>query len=122
MIDFFNQIGFLGILLICIGILVIIIAWNKVKQINKQTDSEKVSITIVWLSGVIAFLFGLFIQTLRMISVFDQIRAAGDVSASIISGELKDSSITTSIGFVILLLSLVIWGILKEIKSRKIAL
>jgi biopolymer transport protein ExbB/TolQ len=55
-----------------------------------------------------------------MIGVFDSIAQAGDVNASIIAESISKSSIHTISGLLILIFTVIIWGVIKTIKNSQI--
>ena len=64
--------------------------------------------------GIFAAVFGIFGQCLGLFQAFMAIEAAGDISPAMIAGGLKVSMITTLYGLIILLVSLLIWIILRS--------
>jgi biopolymer transport protein ExbB/TolQ len=71
------------------------------------------------LIGIIGFLFGVFGQVLSMIDTFDSIAQAGDISAFVVADGIKNSYKSTLIGLTVLIISLIIWGILKGTKQKR---
>lgn len=102
------------------GLLIIIVGYLKLWKLRKSSNPQTVGIFGIWLMGIIAFLLGIFGQIWRMINTFDAIAQAGDISASIVASGIKNSYHPTLVGLVVLIISLVIWGILKATKESKI--
>ncbi len=108
-------------LLPCIcGFVIIGVGYLKLWKLRKAEYPEIVGIYGIWLMGVISFLLGIFGQIMSMINTFDIISQAGDISASIVAEGIKRSYQSTVIGLVVLIISLIIWGILKGTKQKRI--
>ena len=69
--------------------------------------------------GLFALVFGIFGQCLGLFQAFIFIEEAGDVSFGMLVGGLKVSMITTMYGFIIFLISYIIWFGLKAIGNNK---
>ena len=69
--------------------------------------------------GLFALVFGIFGQVIGLFQAFIAIEEAGDVSFAMLAGGLKVSMITTIYGFVIFLLSYIIWFSLKTVAAKK---
>lgn len=65
--------------------------------------------------GSFAFLFGLFGQIMGMYGALASVQAAGDISPALIAGGLKVSLITPLYGFVLFLISGIIWFIYRNL-------
>jgi hypothetical protein len=81
-----------------------------------QYDANKnksISETIFFL-GSFAFLFGIFYQIIGMIQALKAIEAAGDISMALIAGGLKVSLIAPMYGFVLFLLTYIIWFVTRR--------
>lgn len=102
------------------GLLIIDVGYVKLWNIRKKDNPDNVQIFGIWLMGIIAFLSGIFGQILNMINVFDTIAVSGTISASIVAGGIKNSYKSTIIGLTALIISLIIWGILKGTKAKRI--
>jgi uncharacterized membrane protein len=107
--------------LLC-GLLVIIVGYLKLWKLRKASQPQTVGIFGIWLMGIIAFLLGIFGQIWSMMNTFDTIVQAGDISASIIANGIKNSYHPTLVGLVVLIISLIIWGILKGTKDKRVQL
>ncbi len=102
------------------GLLIIGVGYVKLWNIRKKDNPDNVQIFGIWLMGIIAFLSGIFGQILNMINVFDTIAMSGTISASIVAGGIKNSYKSTLIGLAAFIISLIIWGILKGTKAKRI--
>ena len=58
--------------------------------------------------GVLAFAIGLLSGLIRLLSIFDLVEAAGDISPSLLAGGIKMIFITMIYGLIILIISLVL--------------
>lgn len=121
MIGLFNIAPYAWLPFTC-GLIVIVVGYIKLWKLRKTDNPETVGIFVIWLIGIIAFLLGIFGQVLSMINTFDSIAQAGDISASIVADGIKSSYKSTLIGLAVLIISLIIWGILKGTKQQRINL
>lgn len=87
-----------AILLMLILILVLI-----VKGFFENDKSKTIS--LVSSVGLFALVWGLLGQTVGLVSAFDAIEAAGDISISLMAGGFKVSLLTTIFGFLTFLVS-----------------
>lgn len=104
------------------GLIVLVVGYFKLWKLRKTKYPEIVRIFEIWLMGIIGFLLGLFGQVLSLIHTFDSIAQAGDISPAIVAAGIKSSIKTTMIGLAVLIISLIIWGILKGTKQKRINL
>lgn len=102
------------------GLIVLVVGFLKLWKLRQTEYPEKVGIFEIWLMGIIAFLLGIFGPILSMINTLDSTAQDGDVSASIVADGIKSSYISILIGLTVLIISLIIWGILKETKQKRI--
>ena len=58
--------------------------------------------------GILAFAIGLLSGLIRLLSIFDLVEAAGDISPSLLAGGIKMIFITMIYGLIILIISLVL--------------
>ncbi len=99
--------------IILIGLLVF--RWTN-KPKSNATRNKSMSETILFL-GSFAFLFGLFYQVTGMIQALNAIEIAGDISMALIAGGLKVSLIAPVYGFVLLLLSYIVWFVNRKLNN-----
>ena len=104
------------------GLIVLIVGYIKLWKLRKTGRPEAVGIFGIWLMGIIGFLLGVFGQILAIIKTFDAIAMAGDISPSIVAEGIKGSYQSTITGLVVLIISLIVWGILNGIKQKRIVL
>lgn len=104
------------------GLIVLIVGYIKLWKLRKTVHPEAIGIFGIWLMGIIGFLLGVFGQILAIIKTFDAIAMAGDISPSIVAEGIKGSYQSTITGLVVLIISLIVWGILNGIKQKRIVL
>jgi biopolymer transport protein ExbB/TolQ len=85
---------------------------------QERKNAKKMSETILFF-GSFAFLLGVFGQVIGIMQVMDAIQAAGDVSLSIIAGGFRISMLPPVYGFVLFILSFVVWFIFRAIYQFK---
>ena len=96
--------------LLLVGIVVV-----KIIQIFRSQYPEKISLIWIWLLGLISFLFGYLGQVTSMRNAFDAIEIAGDISPSLVAGGITGAMNYSVYGIYVLIISLIIWGILKSV-------
>jgi biopolymer transport protein ExbB/TolQ len=74
------------------------------------------------LIGVIALILGIFGQVLTTMETFDTIANANDISPALVALGMKSSYTPTLVGIMVLIISLIVWGILNGLKQKKIAI
>ncbi len=107
------------ILSILCGILVVIFTFIKIKKLQ-SSNPHAVQIFEIWSFGLLAFLSGFLGQILGLVRTFDAISQAGDVSPSIVANGVKETLVSTLIGVLILMGSIVLWAIVNRNKKSKI--
>lgn len=110
----------IGILKILCGLAAFILAIVKGVRIFRINNPETIGLFGIWFFGLLAFLLGLLGQSVQMVSVFDEIAQVGDVSASIVADGISKSSSHTISGLLILIISVILWGIVKGLKNSRI--
>ncbi len=108
-------------------ILIAMIAWtiyqalpivlDKVTNIDQTRERVKHIKTI----GLFGFITGILGQLVGLYEAFKAIETAGDVSPALLMGGLKVSMISTIYGFIVFLLSLLIWFIFDNMLTRKMS-
>lgn len=107
--------------LIC-GIILIVTGYIKFWKLRKSKHPESIGIFGIWLLGIIGLLLGLFGQVLSMFEAFDSFGEAGTISPSLVADGIKNSYNSTLVGLAVLIISLIIWGIIKGVKQKRIYL
>ncbi len=101
------------------GIGMLVFTAQKVIHFFVQGKVTKNGLGLILLFGSLAIVTGFLGQAIGLIAAFDAIEVAGDISPSLVAGGLKVSMIVPVYGTLIFILSLIAWGILKEIYVRK---
>ena len=108
-------------------IFIIMIVWTIYQSLSIflgkeiQIDQTREKIKHIKTIGLFGFIFGIFGQLLGLYQAFDAIEQMGSVSPALLMGGLKVSMITTFYGFVIYMLSLIIWFIVDGMLTRKMS-
>ena len=71
--------------------------------INKNDNSKTIS--LISSVGLFTLVWGILGQTMGLISAFDAVQAAGDISMGILAGGLKVSLLTTFFGLFVFLIA-----------------
>lgn len=100
------------------GLIVIVLGCIKIWKLKKIEHPETIGIFSIWLIGIIGLLLGMFGHVLSMIDAYDSIAIAGSISPSVVTDGIKNSYQSTLIGLAVLIISLIIWGILKWTKQK----
>ncbi|WP_159521117.1 MotA/TolQ/ExbB proton channel family protein [Sunxiuqinia indica] len=101
------------------GIGMLVFTAQKVIHFFVQGKVTKNGLGLILLFGSLAIVTGFLGQAIGLIAAFNAIEVAGDISPSLVAGGLKVSMIVPVYGTLIFILSLIAWGILKEIYVRK---
>ncbi len=120
--DLFYQGGpfFMGLVSLC-AVVMFAFAAIKIVKVFGRHEYSKVGLDLILLFGSLAFMLGILGQAIGLFMAFSIIESAGDVSPSLIMGGLKVSMIAPLYGFFIFLISLLIWGLLREKIIRHLA-
>jgi uncharacterized membrane protein len=81
---------------------------------QQRKNAKKLSETILFL-GSFALLLGILGQSVGIMAALDAIEAAGDVSFGLMVGGLKVSMIAPMYGFMLFIVSFVVWFIWRSI-------
>lgn len=102
------------------GIGMLVFTAQKVIHFFVQDKLTKSGLGMILLFGSLAIVSGFLAQAIGLIMAFDAIEAAGDISPALVAGGLKVSMIAPVYGTFLFILSLIFWGLLKEIYTRKL--
>ena len=105
--------------LVC-GIAAIAVAIIKSIQIRKSDAPDTIGLFGIWFFGLLGFLFGVLGHSFQMIEVFHAITDAGDITPSIVANGTGKSLSSVNSGIIILIISVILWGIVKTIKNSQI--
>ncbi|WP_299580691.1 MotA/TolQ/ExbB proton channel family protein [uncultured Sunxiuqinia sp.] len=101
------------------GIGMLVFTVQKLVHFFVQGKVTKSGLGLILLFGSLAMVTGFLGQAIGLIMAFDAIEVAGDISPSLVAGGLKVSMITPVYGTILFILSLIFWGALKEVYTRK---
>ena len=92
---------------------IVISAWVLAKHFsgNGELFWLKKKVNLVLFLGSFAFLIGLLGQIIGLFDAFQGIEEAGDISMALIAGGLRVSFIAPIYGFVLFMISLLVWFI-----------
>ncbi|REE80552.1 MotA/TolQ/ExbB proton channel family protein [Lutibacter oceani] len=97
-------------------VLILIIALTIKGILNRKNDNSK-TISLISQFGLFIIAWGFLGQTIGLISAFDAVQAAGDISPAMVAGGLKVALLTTVFGlftFVVSRIGIIILTILKK--------
>lgn len=100
-------------------LLVIVYTFVKGYDVFVKKNYTKNGLTGILFFGSLAPLIGIIGQMIGMMSAFDAIQRAGDISPALIAGGLKVSMYAPAYGLIILFFAALFWFILKTIIERK---
>ena len=101
------------------GIGMLVFTAQKILHFFVQDKVTKSGLGLILLFGSLAIVTGFLGQAIGLIMAFDAIEAAGDISPSLVAGGLKVSMIAPVYGTILFIFSLICWGALKEVYTRK---
>ncbi len=95
------------------GIAMLVFTVQKVIHFFVQKKYTEKGLGLILLFGSLAIVTGFLGQAIGLISAFDAVQVAGDVSPKLLAGGLKVSMIVPIYGTILFILSLIFWGILR---------
>ncbi len=110
---------FMSIVTIC-AIVMLVFSVKKTLQYFVHKRMKKQGLNLILLFGSLAMVLGFLGQAVGLVSAFDAIQQAGDISPSLVAGGLQVSMLAPMYGTIVFIFSLIIWGFLREIYVRKI--
>ncbi|KOH42522.1 MotA/TolQ/ExbB proton channel family protein [Sunxiuqinia dokdonensis] len=118
--DLFYEGGPLFMAIVTIwGIGMLVFTAQKVLHFFVQDKVTKSGLGLILLFGSLAIVTGFLGQAIGLIMAFDAIEVVGDVSPALVAGGLKVSMIAPVYGTILFIFSLIFWGALKEVYTRK---
>ncbi|MEQ8882226.1 MAG: MotA/TolQ/ExbB proton channel family protein [Cyclobacteriaceae bacterium] len=113
MVELFYMGGtlFMSILTIIFVAMIVVAVLNGIPVIRGEIESAEGRAKIAYIKsvGLFALVIGILGQLIGLTDAFRAIEAAGDVAPSLVYGGLKISMITTLYGFMIYIISYLIW-------------
>ncbi|MGQ7869689.1 MotA/TolQ/ExbB proton channel family protein [Sunxiuqinia sp. sy24] len=101
------------------GIGILVFTAQKLIHFFVQGKVTKSGLGLILLFGSLAMVTGFLGQAIGLIMAFNAIEAAGDISPALVAGGLRVSMITPVYGTILFIFSLIFWGALKEVYTRK---
>ncbi len=102
------------------GLLMFYFSFRKVYRMVFKKEFDLLQLNYILLFGSLSFIIGVLFQAYGFFIALGAISDAGDISMSLMAKGLYLSLIAPVYGLILLLLSLISWGVLKEINLRKI--
>lgn len=102
------------------GVGMLVFSTKKVVHLFVHKTITKSGLGLILLFGSLAVVTGLLGQAIGLMMAFNAIQVVGDVSPALLAGGLRVSLIAPVYGLIIFVISLIIWGVLKEVYQRKL--
>ena len=109
---------FMSIVTIC-GIGVVVFTVQKIIHFYVKKEIKKRGLDMILFFGSLAIVLGFLGQAIGMMGAFDAIEQAGDISPGLVVGGLKVSMIAPLYGTFVFIVSLIVWGVLREVYIRR---
>jgi len=113
---------FMSILTILFVLMLAYSVFSLISILNsKNGEVLKIRSRLVYIKsiGLFSIITGIFGQLIGLYMAFSAIEKAADISPAMIFGGLKVSMMTTLYGFIIYLISILIWLVLDMLASKK---
>ena len=105
---------FMNIISLLALVTVIVAVWKAVQIITKKQFDFKL-LDLILLAGSISAAVGILSQITGIVQALEAIRAAADISPQIVMGGAIVSFYAPIYGFIVFIISMVIYAVLKEI-------
>ena len=102
-----------------LAIVTIIVAIVKIVQIVRKKEFNLRLLDLILMAGSLALAFGLYSQITGIIGALEAIRIAGDISPQLVMEGARISFFAPVWGFIVFIISLLFYFILKEIIKAK---
>jgi hypothetical protein len=109
---------FMGVITIC-GLLMLFASGYKIFRTFAKKEFDLFQLSYILLFGSLAAVIGILGQGIGLFGAMEAISVAGDVSPALMAGGFRVSLITPIYGILIFILSLLLWGFLKEFNLRR---
>jgi len=111
--------AYMAIITVC-GLLMLYFSFRKVYRMVFKKEFDLLQLNYILLFGSLAFIIGILFQAYGFFIALGAIADAGDIAISLMTKGLYLSLIAPVYGLIILLLSLISWGVLKELNLRRL--
>lgn len=111
---------YMGVITV-MGLLVLVIAGIKIYQMAVLKQYNLKLTGLIRMAGSFAGAFGVLMQIVGIVAALEAIRAAADISPEIVMGGAIVSFYSTIWGLTVLVVSLLIYYVLKEVIKQKMA-
>lgn len=119
-IDFYRAGGpFMNLITIMALLTIIVAAWKSFELFSQKTATTKL-LDLVLLGGSVALATGLLSQIVGIVQALNAIMEAADVSPALVMGGAKVSFYAPIYGFVVFIISMLFYFLLKEIIKAKV--
>lgn len=109
---------FMGIITV-MGVLMLVVAGIKIYQMAVLKHYDLKLVGLIRMAGLFAAALGVLSQIIGIVQALEAIRAAADISPEIVMGGAIVSFYSTIWGLTVLLVSLLIYYVLKEVIKQK---
>lgn len=109
-----------NLIVYALAVSVLLITVLKTMKIYKSETPNQIGLMGIWFLGLLSFMVSIVSFMLSMLEAFDTIQAMGEISPAGIAGGIKYATLNITQGYLIFLVSIIIWGILKGILNNKI--
>jgi hypothetical protein len=109
---------FMGVITIC-GLLMLFASGYKIFRMLAKKEFDLFQLSYILLFGSLAAVIGILGQGIGLFGAMEAISIAGDISPALMAGGFRVSLITPIYGILIFILSLLLWGVLKEFNLRR---
>ena len=112
--------GITGIPILFLSLIILIISIYNAIRILKYNDYGNLGLVAIWLLGLLAFIIRLIEQVLSLGNLLYAIGIAGSPDYQAFALGLSEITLKSVLSLTVLLMSLILWGILKGIIMLKI--
>lgn len=110
--------GFMFVVTV-MGLLMLAFSGFKIFRMVAKKEFDLLQLGYILLFGSLSLVVGILGQGVGLFNAMIAIQAAGDISPALIAGGFKVSMIAPLYGMILFVITLLFWGILKEINLRK---
>lgn len=101
------------------GLLMLASSGYKIFRMIMKKEFDLFQLNYILLFGSLSLISGILGQGIGLFGAMEAIQQAADISPALLAGGFRVSMITPLYGIMIFILTLIFWGVLKEINLRK---